>query len=40
VLISYFAGLAVLGFYFRNALNTDAVAYLRIASYYRLESSI
>ncbi len=30
----YLVGLAVLGAYFRNALNTDAVAYLRIASYY------
>ena len=27
-------GLLVSGFYFRNALNTDAVSYLRIASYY------
>jgi hypothetical protein len=31
---SYLAGLALLGVYFRNALNTDAVAYLRLAHYY------
>lgn len=30
----YAAGLAWLAFYFRHALNTDAVAYLRLASYY------
>jgi hypothetical protein len=30
----YLFGLVLVGWYFRNALNTDAVAYLRIASYY------
>src|ERR1700757_2469317 len=30
----YLAGLALLGVYFRNALNTDAVPSLRIANYY------
>lgn len=31
---AYLAGLLWIGWYFHNALNTDAVAYLRIASYY------
>jgi len=30
----YLVGLALLGVYFRHALNTDAAAYVRIASYY------
>src|SRR5689334_2530835 len=32
--LSYVLGLVLIGSYFRNALNTDAVPYLRIASYY------
>jgi hypothetical protein len=34
LVVAYVAGLGVLGMHFRNALNADAVAYLRIASYY------
>src|SRR5262245_19813753 len=32
--LAHLAGLALLGWHFRHALNTDAVAYIRIASYY------
>lgn len=32
--LAYLVALFSIGFYFRNALNTDAVAYLRIAHYY------
>jgi len=32
--LAFVVGLFSIGFYFRNALNTDAVAYLRIAQYY------
>jgi hypothetical protein len=34
MVLIYVAGLALAGLYFRNALNTDAVAYLRLAEYY------